>query len=192
MHFEVSAKQKQGTVRKINVLHTDKCPKCLGRKYFNGTVCSLCRGEGEKSDHKIMHVKIPAGIKDGAKMKIKNEGEYGKFGGKNGDLYLLIEIEKEIIKKFEDGKIVIEVPISPWQAVLGGQITIPVDNKNISLTIPPLTKSMTRFKLKKEDDKLSPLGLNAEYTVITRIDIKEDFDKKEIELYKKLRDIDLS
>ena len=73
-----------------------------------------------------------------------------------------------------------------------GQITIPVDNKNISLTIPPLTKSMTRFKLKKEDDKLSPLGLNAEYTVITRIDIKEDFDKKEIELYKKLRDIDLS
>ena len=126
------------------------------------------------------------------KMKIKNEGEYGKFGGKNGDLYLLIEIEKEIIKKFEDGKIVIEVPISPWQAVLGGQITIPVDNKNISLTIPPLTKSMTRFKLKKEDDKLSPLGLNAEYTVITRIDIKEDFDKKEIELYKKLRDIDLS
>ena len=59
-----------------------------------------------------MNVKIPAGIKNGTKMKIKNEGEYGKFGGKNGDLYLLIEIEKEIIKKFEDGKIVIEVPIS--------------------------------------------------------------------------------
>lgn len=186
------SEQKQGTIRKINVLHTDKCPKCTGAKYINGTICALCRGAGEKSEHKIMNVKIPAGIKNGTKMKIKNEGEYGKFGGKNGDLYLLIEIEKEIIKKFEDGKIVIEVPISPWQAVLGGQITIPVDNKNISLTIPPLTKSMTRFKLKKEDDKLSPLGLNAEYTVITRIDIKEDLDKKEIELYKKLRDIDLS
>ena len=145
------SEQKQGTIRKINVLHTDKCPKCTGAKYINGTICALCRGAGEKSEHKIMNVKIPAGIKNGTKMKIKNEGEYGKFGGKNGDLYLLIEIEKEIIKKFEDGKIVIEVPISPWQAVLGGQITIPVDNKNISLTIPPLTKSMTRFKLKKEE-----------------------------------------
>ena len=82
--------QKQGTVRKINVLHTDKCPKCTGAKYINGTVCALCHGAGEKSEHKIMNVKIPAGIKDKTKMKIKNEGEYGKFGGKNGDLYLLI------------------------------------------------------------------------------------------------------
>ena len=91
---------KRGTSRKINVLHTDKCPKCLGRRYFNGTVCALCHGAGEKSEHKIMNVKIPAGIKDGTKMKVKGEGEYGKFGGKNGDLYLLIQIEGFLGGKF--------------------------------------------------------------------------------------------
>lgn len=183
--------QKQGTVRKINVLHTDKCPKCTGAKYINGTVCALCHGAGEKSEHKIMNVKIPAGIKDKTKMKIKNEGEYGKFGGKNGDLYLLIKIEDEIIKKFGDNNI-IEALISPWQAVLGGKITVCVDNKKVPLTIPPLTKSMTRFKLKKEDENLSSLGLKADFTVVIKIDIKENLDEKEIELYKKLRDIDLN
>ncbi len=190
--------QKQGTVRKINVLHTDKCPKCAGAKYINGKVCALCHGVGEKSEHKKMNVKIPAGIKHGTKMKIQSEGEYGKFGGKNGNLYLLIQIENENIKnqpEFEDkntGKdFVIETSITPWQAVLGGKITISAAGKNVSTTIPPLTKSGTRFKLKVDDEKWASLGLKADYTVIVRIDINENLDKKEIELYKKLREIDL-
>lgn len=190
--------QKQGTVRKINVLHTDKCPKCAGAKYINGKVCALCHGVGEKSEHKKMNVKIPAGIKHGTKMKIQNEGEYGKFGGKNGDLYLLIQIENENVKKqpeFEDKNTVedsvIETSITPWQAVLGGKITISVEGKNVSTAIPPLTKSGTRFKLKVDDEKWASLGLNADYTVIIRIDIDENLNKKEIELYKKLREIDL-
>lgn len=183
--------QKQGTIRKINVLHTDKCPKCAGAKYINGKVCALCRGVGEKSEHKIMNVKIPAGIKHGTKMKIQNEGEYGKFGGKNGDLYLLIQIEKENTQ-FEGVKNpVVEACISPWQAVLGGKISFTVDGKNVSIVIPPLTKSGTRFKLKDTNGDLSSLGLNTDYTVIIRIDIKENLSEDEIELYKKLREIDL-
>ena len=51
---------------------------------------------------------------------------------------------------------------------------------------------MTRFKLKKEDENLSSLGLKADFTVVIKIDIKENLDEKEIELYKKLRDIDLN
>lgn len=190
--------QKQGTLRKINVLHTDKCPKCAGAKYINGKVCALCHGVGEKSEHKKMNVKIPAGIKHGTKMKIQSEGEYGKFGGKNGNLYLLIQIENENIKKqpeFEDKNTVedsvIEVVITPWQAVLGGKITISVEGKNVSASIPPLTKSGTRFKLKVDDEKWASLGLKTDYTVIFRIDIDENIDKKEIELYKKLREIGL-
>jgi len=183
--------QKQGSVRKINVLHTDKCPKCAGAKYINGTVCALCRGAGEKSEHKIMNVKIPAGISRGTKMKIEGEGEYGKFGGKNGDLYLLIEIEKEISPNNEENSPVIEARISPWQAVLGGKINVNVEGKNVSINIPPLTKSTTRFKLKKEDNDFASLGLNTDYIIIIRIDIKENFTEKEIDLYKKLREIDL-
>ncbi len=188
------SEQKQGTVRKINVLHTDKCPKCLGRKYFNGTVCSLCRGEGEKSDHKIMHVKIPAGIKDGAKMKIKNEGEYGKFGGKNGDLYLLIKIDEKINdtpENFNEMHTTIEACISPAVAVLGGEAEISLNGKTVKIKVPPLTKSMTRFKLDKETSKMLSSGQNAEFTVLLKVDIPENLNQKEIDLYKKIREIEL-
>lgn len=186
--------QKRGTIRKINVLHTDKCPKCLGRKYFNGTVCSLCRGEGEKSEHKVMSVKIPARIKHGTKMKIKNEGEYGKFGGKNGDLYLLIEIGEEFAGKtgeFDTVKNTIEASISPALAVFGGDAEITVSGKTVKIKIPPLTKSMTRFKLDKETSKALSNGQNAEYTVVIKIDISENLSQKELDLYKKLREIEL-
>ena len=190
--------QKQGTIRKINVLHTDKCPKCLGRKYINGMVCALCHGAGEKSEHKIMSVKSPAGIKSGVKMKVKGEGEYGKFGGKNGDLYLLIEIVSEKTEnkfenneKFEDGNILIETSITPWQAVLGGEITVPLGDGFVKIKIPPLTKSMTRFKLKKESLNARMSGLTADYTVVVKIDISENLSKKELELYEKLRDLDV-
>lgn len=188
--FISKSEQKQGTIRKINVLHTDRCPKCAGVKYINGVVCSLCHGVGEKSDHKIMNVKIPGGIKDGTKMKIKNEGEYGKFGGKNGDLYLLIKIEE---KKTSEGtnKIVIETSIPPWKAALGGIVDIPLDGKYLKIEIPPLTKSGTRFKLNKEDTVGPKTGGNSEYIALIKIDISENLSKKEIELYKKLREIDL-
>ncbi len=183
--------QKQGTIRKINVLHTDKCPKCAGIKYINGTICSLCHGVGEKSEHKIMNVKIPGGIKDGTKMKIKNEGEYGKFGGKNGDLYLLIKIEDKSKESEVKNKIVIETSIPPWKAILGGIIDIPVGNHYVKIEIPPLTKSDTRFKLNKEDITEPETGENSEYIALIKIDIPENLSKKEIELYKKLREIDL-
>jgi len=179
----------RGTLRKINVLHTEKCPKCLGRKYINGTVCAICRGAGEKSEHKIMNVKIPAGIKTGMKMKIKNEGEYGKFGGKNGDLYLLIQIEEQIIKKTEGNTIIYEVPISPPLAVLGGTVTVNADDFSTKIKIPPLTKSKTRFKLNKEGQKPRLSSLNEEYQIEVIIDIDKNLSKDEVELYKKLQNI---
>lgn len=181
---------KRGTMRKINVLHTDKCPKCLGRKYFNGMVCALCHGAGEKSEHKIMNVKIPAGIKSGTKMKVKGEGEYGKFGGKNGDLYLLIEIEASNEEKTSSGNVFTEVSITPWQAALGGEIDVPLEGKFVKIKIPPLTKTGTRFKLKKEGSNLQISGQKAEYTVVVKIDITENLSQKELDLYKKLKDLD--
>ncbi len=182
--------QTRGTIRKINVLHTDKCPKCLGRKYINGTICALCRGAGEKSDHKIMNVKIPAGIKNGVKMKIKNEGEYGKFGGKNGDLYLLIKICADVNTKYQKNEVVLEVVIPPWKAVLGGEAEIFVEGKNVKFDVPPLTKSMTRFKLKDRAQKMPSLTQEADYTVVLKVEIPENLTGQEVLLYEKLREID--
>ena len=138
----------------------------------------------------IMNLGVKSGIKKEVIQGFLNEREYGKFGGKNGDLYLLIKIEE---KKTSEGtnKIVIETSIPPWKAALGGIVDIPLDGKYLKIEIPPLTKSGTRFKLNKEDTVGPKTGGNSEYIALIKIDISENLSKKEIELYKKLREIDL-
>ena len=83
-----------GTTKIINMLQTNICPKCGGRKFVNGAQCSHCKGKGETSTYKRFSVKIPAGIKDKSKIRLAEEGEKGLNGGRNGDLYLIIHIRE--------------------------------------------------------------------------------------------------
>ena len=82
-----------GAERVINVMHSTACPNCKGRKFINGSLCHLCKGTGEKVEHKKITVKIPKNVKNGTKLRIPQEGSSGLNGGKNGDLYLKIKIE---------------------------------------------------------------------------------------------------
>ena len=59
-----------GTHRTVNVLHSERRPKCEGRRFINGSKCPLCKGSGDVSIHKKLNVKIPAGVKKGAKSEL--------------------------------------------------------------------------------------------------------------------------
>jgi len=122
-----------GTNRTINVLHSEQCPKCQGRKFINGEKCTMCKGTGEVSVHKKLNVKIPAGVKHGAKIRIQGEGNKGTNGGKNGDLYLNIEISDSKIFKYDGLNVLLELPITPYEAVLGANIEVPTLCGNISM-----------------------------------------------------------
>lgn len=177
----------EGTSRKVNILQSEKCPKCFGAKFVNGSKCSFCNGSGEKTNYKKINVKIPPNIKDGTKIRVKNEGEEGKFGGKNGDLYLIVRIEKNAAFKSLDGLAYLEVPINPYEAVLGANIKIPSpDNGTKILKVPPKTRTNTTFKLldsgflNAQTNKRDPL------MVKVIIDISPCMRDKEIEMYRKL------
>lgn len=83
-----------GTSKNVNILHKKECSKCRGRKTINGKPCTLCDNEGEIVLKKRIRVNIPPNTQDGARTKIANEGKFGKKGGANGDLYLIIRIKK--------------------------------------------------------------------------------------------------
>ena len=89
----------EGTNRKVNILHTQPCPKCEGRTFINGAQCNMCNGTGQISLQKKINVKIPKGVSQGSKVRIKKEGNKGLNGGKDGDLYLIINIDKNPILK---------------------------------------------------------------------------------------------
>ncbi len=183
----------EGTTRTVNVLHTHTCPKCQGRKFINKALCPECDGKGEANKHKKISVTIPAGIKNGGKLRIKGEGNEGSNGGKNGDLYLIVKIEGCSRIKYEGADIHYSVPITPFEAALGADIEIPFFGGNISLKIPPHTHSGQKFRLAGQggvnvkDKSNLGAGKSGDMIVTVCIEIPSSLSDDETRLYEKLR-----
>lgn len=174
-----------GSTRTINVVHTQRCPRCNGRKFINGAKCSVCSGSGEYSQHKRINVKIPANVKNGAKLRIKGEGGQGEFGGQNGDLYLHIHVEGTSKIQYEDLNILYNVPITPYEAVLGGEIIIPIFDGNVKLKLPPKTSSGQKFRVAGQGLKRN--GKIGDMIVTVTIEISKRLSDDEVKLYEKLK-----
>lgn len=179
-----------GAVKVINMLQTNICPKCNGRKFVNGSQCPYCKGKGESSTYKRFSVKIPAGVKDKSKIRLAGEGEKGLNGGANGDLYLTIHIKEPLNYKTEGLNILKTVPITPYEAVLGASISIPTLKGNVALKIAPNTRSRQKIRLAgcgiEQNNKIGDMIVTVE------IQIPKNLSNEEIELYKKLQEISSS
>lgn len=175
----------KGVSRTVNIMHTVQCPHCRGRKFINGSKCSVCFGKGEVSDHKRITVKIPKNIKDGAKLRIPNEGNPGKYGGKNGDLFIHIKIEGNSRIKYNGTDVLYNIPITPYEAVLGGYIVIPTFEGNVSLKIPANTNNGQKFRLSGQG--LVQNGKIGDMIVTVHIEIPCSLSDDEIKLYEKLK-----
>lgn len=175
----------QGTTRTINIMHTVQCPLCKGRKFINGAKCTVCSGKGDVSDHKKITVKIPKNVKNGAKLRISGEGNPGKNGGKNGDLFLKIKVETSSKIKYEGLNIYYELPITPFEAVLGGDILVPTFEGNVKLKLPKQTNSGQKFRLAGQG--LVDGSKIGDLIVTVHIEIPCSLSDDEIKLYEKLK-----
>ena len=176
-----------GTTKVINMLQTNICPKCGGRRFINGTQCSHCKGKGETSTYKRFSVKIPAGIKDKSKIRLAEEGEKGLNGGRNGDLYLIIHIREPKNYKTDGLNILKTIAITPYEAVLGGNVTVPTLRGNVSLKITPQTRNGQKIRLSgcgiEQNNKVGDMIVTVE------IQIPKNLTDEEIRLYKRLQEI---
>lgn len=193
MTLEITNKEAvEGTVKKINIVHTEQCPKCSGRKFINGSKCILCGGCGDKTIHKKVSVTIPKNPKNGSVIKVPNEGKLGKYGGKNGDLILTLKIKQLDIFKIEDGIATLEVPITPYEAMLGDNIKIPTLGAPTIMTIPPQTNSGQRFKILNAGIMNPKTGIRDDLVVVVRIEVPQKPTIEEIRIYKELKKFDTS
>ncbi len=176
-----------GTTKVINMLQTNICPKCGGRRFINGAQCSHCKGKGETSTYKRFSVKIPAGIKDKSKIRLAEEGEKGLNGGRNGDLYLIIHIREPKNYKTDGLNILKTIAITPYEAVLGGNVTVPTLRGNVSLKITPQTRNGQKIRLSgcgiEQNNKVGDMIVTVE------IQIPKNLTDEEIRLYKRLQEI---
>ena len=176
-----------GSQRVINVLTTQTCPKCYGHRFVNGGKCSHCNGVGEVSKKKRITVTIPKGIKDGAKLRLKNEGASGHNGGANGDLYINIKIETKTKVHFDKQNIYYDVPITAFEAALGEEIKIPTFDGMIKLKLPKNTCSGQKFRIAGQGIKKN--GKVGDLIVTVSIEFSHDLSEDEVRLYEHLKNL---
>lgn len=175
-----------GTVRKVNILHTETCNKCKGKKIINGIQCAACQGKGEISTHKKVNVRIPPNVKEGSKIKIAKEGNRGINGGERGDMYLIIHIQKHSLFNIDGINVLLEVPITPYEAALGTEINVPTIDGHVNMKIPPETSSGQKFRLSNEGITDPKSNRKGDQIVTVKIEIPKNLTQKEKELYTEL------
>ncbi len=125
------------------------CPRCRG----NGTViespCDVCHGSGRERRTKRYTVKIPAGVKDGTKIKLKAKGEAGYGGAEAGDLYVVTRVApSRLYRRRGEADLEVDVPVTYPEAVLGATVSVPTPDGSVSLKVPAGSETGKLLKIK--------------------------------------------
>ncbi|WP_176371600.1 molecular chaperone DnaJ [Desulfosediminicola flagellatus] len=126
------------------------CPQCHGEGDIITDPCTDCDGSGLVHKSKLVAIKIPAGVDNGARMRLRGEGEGGRKGGPSGDLYVIVHVEDHEFFMREGDIIFARLPVSMVNAALGANIEVPTIHGKKKLEIPAGSQSGERFTLRNE------------------------------------------
>ena len=146
---------------------------------FNGTQKQFRLG------NETVKVRIPPGAKTGSRLRIKGKGQPSSFSGQRGDLYLNIELQPHALFKFKGDNLVAQIPISPDEAVLGGEITVPTPDGKVTMKIPPKVDSGQSLRLKGKGWR-KPNNQRSDLMVKLKIVTPKDISQTEREYYQKI------
>ncbi|HEX6136769.1 MAG TPA: DnaJ C-terminal domain-containing protein [Casimicrobiaceae bacterium] len=127
--------------------------------------------------HRI-RVRVPKGVTDGQKLRVPGKGGKGSNGGRDGDLYLDIEVQAHPLYRVEGLDLYMDVPLAPWEAVLGGSIEVPTPGGRVTLKIPAGTRAGQKLRLAgrglaRADGKSGHLYAVVQIAVPTVVDARQ-------------------
>lgn len=124
------------------------CPVCLGRGQVPTEPCSVCGGAGQVTEQRQIIMSVPAGVDTGSKLRLSGQGERGPAGAPAGDLIVTFKVAPHHFFRRDGLDVHVTVPINVVQAALGSRIRVKtVDEKKVTLKVPPGTQSGTRFRI---------------------------------------------
>jgi molecular chaperone DnaJ len=162
------------------------CPQCRGMGSIVQTPCPTCRGAGRERRTKRYTVKIPAGVKDGTRIKLKGKGEAGFGGAAAGDLYVVTRVEPSKIYERRGDDLVVTVPVSFPTAALGGTVEAPTPGGAVSLKIPAGTEDGKLLRIKGRGAPRLKGDGKGDVLARVRIEVPKKMNKKQRELLEEL------
>jgi len=124
------------------------CPRCGGRGQVYSQSCPRCGGNGRVEEIDRLSVKIPAGVDEGAKIRLAGKGEPGLNGGPPGDLYIHIRLRPHPFLERRGQDLYLDLPVTVGEATLGASIPVPTPDGEVNLKIPPGSQSGQRLRLR--------------------------------------------
>lgn len=166
------------------------CPACNGKGVKIQNPCKACKGYGRIEKEKNIDLKIPAGVDNGNKMRLSQEGDAGKNGGPAGDLYVVIHVKPSDYFKRDGLNVYTKLEVSPAQAVLGDEITIKTLDGEKQISVPVGTQSGSSVKIKGAGvPHLNKSTHRGDHIIVVDIKTPTHLSEEEKQLYRKLYEI---
>lgn len=127
---------------------SEPCTACNGTGRQIPTPCPTCGGQGTEIRTRNIRARIPAGVRDGARIRLAGKGEAGTYGGPNGDLYVNVHVEPHPVFGRKGEHLTLTVPITFAEAALGTRLTVPTLDDPVTLRVPAGTESGRTLRVK--------------------------------------------
>ena len=165
------------------------CPQCGGRGQIIETPCSVCGGDGRVVKPRELTVAIPAGVKDGAVIRLPGRGGPGMNGGPAGDVFVKVRVEPHPVFGRRGDDITVELPITFAEAALGTKLAVPTpQGGTTTIKIPAGTASGRKFRVRGKGAPTN--GKTGDLLVTVRVQVPEKLNKEQKRLIKELAEHD--
>lgn len=127
---------------------SEVCGRCHGTGQMVDKPCERCRGRGVEVAPREVKVRIPAGVNDGQRIRIKGRGEPGARGGPTGDLYVIVHVADHPVFGRRGRNLTLRLPVTFAEAALGADVRVPTLDGSVTVRIPPGTSSGKTLRVK--------------------------------------------
>jgi molecular chaperone DnaJ len=165
------------------------CRRCRGAGMIIEKPCPSCRGTGQVRRTKQYKVKIPAGVKDGTRIRLKGKGEPGVHGGPPGDLFVVTRVAASKLFERRGADLIVEVPVTYPEAALGATVEVPTPDGKISLKVPAGSESGKLLRVRGQGaPKLKGSG-RGDLLARLRVTVPKKLSKAEKEAVEQLKSV---
>jgi len=164
------------------------CHTCGGSGQIVRNPCRQCHGQGYRQVVRKLKVNIPAGVDDGNRLRLANEGQPGANGGPPGDLYVVLKVKEHAFFEREGNDLHCTIPVNMAQAALGAEIEVPTMEEPYRLKIPESTQNGALFRIRSRGVPAVNSGARGDLFVHIDVKVPSKLSREQRRLLEQLRD----